>query len=550
MSSDFPVPQSLGPFDLHELLGSNGLLFTLSATHRSQGFGAIVTAAPEQEVEASTVERYEQEAARMAGGKFQRLIPPFQWGREEGWLWLASPRYDGDHIGRHMRTSGLPPAGLSLELCRQAALGLEELKTLGMCHGAISPATVFVDNAAQVFLLHTPWSHLIPGLEGGYLHPALMSVLPFTAPEVAANAMPTPAGDAWSLGAILYFLLLGRPAHWADDPQSLLTALQNDPVDLAPLGEVAPPAAVELVDELLSREPEDRPVNWPAVAQRLGVLSAELGFSPTPPAPPAPAPPSPASAPSFSPEASAAPLAPELPPPLSAGPPKAKEVKAAAKGLSAAPIPVYSPKPAATPPPAPAPELISTGGGGAKTVLLVSIIVGVLVLGAGGGLLVWKLLASSSSSSSGASGKKSAGGAVAKPEADPKYTSTGEAILAVGQLVQTHKLVKRSWPKSFEDLKTKAPLDAWGTPLEIREGFVISAGEDKKWDTRDDLYYDPEAKLLGGPTKKVGLSDEVLAPEAPAAPASTRKEPSAVRKEPAAPGGAQPTPRPQRKPKS
>ena len=62
------------------------------------------------------------------------------------------------------------------------------------------------------------------------------------------------------------------------------------------------------------------------------------------------------------------------------------------------------------------------------------------------------------------------------------------------------------WASSFDalaDAGAQATLqkDGWGKDFDLREGFVVSAGPDRKWETSDDLWIDVEAMELGGKTE-------------------------------------------------
>lgn len=635
MSSMMPPPTHLGPFVLGDALGGNGMAINHTGVHQADGVEVVITMIETHEVDPSVRAEILKQVEQVSFRNFAHVLRPYQWGEDKGWFWCAWRRLQGDHAGRLMRTSGIPPIHVSLELARQTVLGLQELESAGLHHGVLSPASVFIDNDAHVSLLHAGWGRILDGIAGRYLHPAWMSVLPFTAPEVAAGGPATAHGDAYSLGAILYFLFLGRPTHWADDPADLLKAIENEPIDLESLAQEVPPPVAELVEELLSREPEDRPVNWPAMAQRIAVCieSAET-WSPgaAPPegeaAPPtetqdiprgpgdllaaetAPAiadgKPGPGQEPGSEPEPefvdprfAGMEDTPEESTPYSApgdggesgpvdgeGPgagilprnaigeyPSASSIEPANIPRSALPLPAEAfrhrneyvmPEPEAgssdaptakiglaTPPPAPpktsrdsygvgeadealatafaprpkqraAPSVESTGlSSRAIVVVVVGFVVVLVACGA-----AWFFLMGPGSASGPA--KPAGGGAAQATPAptvpkDPKYTATANSILAFGRFVQMYKKINGRFPATFAEMRKgdANPIDAWGTPLDLREGFVVSAGKDKKWDTRDDIFFDPQSALIGGYVEAIDLPDDVLAAPEPSTPADS-----------------------------
>jgi len=562
---------------------------TRAGIHQADGAEAVLTVIEAGEIESAIRDRFRSEAEALSFKPTPHVLPPHLWGEETGWLWCAWPRLAGDHAGRLMRTSGIPPLYVTLEVSRQMALGLQELESAGYCHGALSPASVFVDSQAKVRLLHAPWGRLLEGIEGRYLHPAWMSLLPFTAPEVASEGQPTPAGDAYSVGAFLYFMILGRPLHWADDPQELLQFLLQEPPDLQPLAETTPGSVVDLLEELLSLDPRDRPVNWPALAQRLAQCAQNAqeygGEVPTWDAvtrqttPPQDFPlvGSQASPPSTdladtdyglvkeeeeeepedlvdprlavhedTPEPDTALMEEDqelseadLPRPADAFRDRVREPPAPAAVSDAASAPAPPPQPrlsardeygvegshpaegiaddkdkqragSLTVNYGPSTAVESTGISPRVLLLIVGGLVAVLAAAA----ITFFILRNSGDSeraraTSGSNIEVSGEPAIPK---DPDYTQTANNILVLGRFVQLYYKAYHKYPTTFRELgrDTGNPIDAWGTPLDLREGFVVSAGKDKTWDTDDDLFFDPETSLIGGYVEAVDLPEGVL----------------------------------------
>ena len=79
-------------------------------------------------------------------------------------------------------------------------------------------------------------------------------------PEQAIGGEVTPRSDLYSLGAMLYELICGRPPFVSDDPWVVITQhLETPPVAPSWRTDTCPPALEALVLRLLAKSPNDRP---------------------------------------------------------------------------------------------------------------------------------------------------------------------------------------------------------------------------------------------------------------------------------------------------
>ena len=112
------------------------------------------------------------------------------------------------------------------------------------------------------------------------------SAPPWAAPEVLdGRSFGTAASDAYSLGAVLWHLLAGRPPFWASGGDNSPRALTARILHAAPppTGRDDLPAGLErLLADSLSKTPEKRPESPLALARALQAIEAEAGYPPTP----------------------------------------------------------------------------------------------------------------------------------------------------------------------------------------------------------------------------------------------------------------------------
>jgi eukaryotic-like serine/threonine-protein kinase len=173
--------------------------------------------------------------------------------------------------GASLAESPRLPVANVVDLGVQACAGLQHAHDAGLVHRDVKPANLLVRSdgvlkVADFGIARAAEStrHTLAG--------TLLGTAAYLAPEQIAGADATPAADVYSLGAVLYELLTGRPPY-SFSSLGELAALQADGV-IEPVSDIAPevPAEVEAtVMHALARDPRFRPASAAELAQELGV---------------------------------------------------------------------------------------------------------------------------------------------------------------------------------------------------------------------------------------------------------------------------------------
>jgi Nif-specific regulatory protein len=152
--------------------------------------------------------------------------------------------------------------------------GLEALHGANIVHGDLKPSNVLVIAGdppdgipAGVRLLDFGLAKLLDERRPGH-----RGTPGFAAPEVVRGDAPSPASDAYSLGALFYRLVTGRSAFEGATHSTVLRRQLGSP-PAQPLEESgASPALVTLVLRLLARDPAERPPSIRAIREEFEPL--------------------------------------------------------------------------------------------------------------------------------------------------------------------------------------------------------------------------------------------------------------------------------------
>ncbi len=227
---------------------------------------------------------------------------------------------------------------------------------LVMAHGAVAADHVWVTPKGRAILLRdpsaparSPRADLSTSWIDRIEPPAL-----YAAPELAdPAAMPTPASDVYSLGCLLYSLLMGRPAFSGEDDRDLFAAhnevLPAELIEAVEQGAAGNPL-LRVLAYAMAKDPAARFGSAGAMAEALARAGELLDSQPETTRPPKPNPPKTPSAPPIE-----APTAPPVE--ASPAPPVAAAQEAAPKPAAIPPQPpaIETRPPRDQPPPEPAP---------------------------------------------------------------------------------------------------------------------------------------------------------------------------------------------------
>ncbi len=231
----------------------------------------------------ATRRRFDRE--RKAMGRLSQspgIVPLYGSGFTPGGQpWLLMPYYENGSLQNVIDAGGPMEAERARQIGVRVCRAVHAAHQSGVLHRDLKPANVLVGRSGQPDVADFGIAHLLDETLG--MSQALTMTPLYTAPEVFDGSDSGTAGDVYSLGALLYALLAGRPAYSTDREQlsmlALMRRIHEEPVP--PLPAHVPPALAAIVDQTMSKDPAQRPVSAAALADML--TAADLSLAPTPP---------------------------------------------------------------------------------------------------------------------------------------------------------------------------------------------------------------------------------------------------------------------------
>ncbi len=233
------LARRFGQYRLGEQIGAGGMGEVFLAEHELlKRPCAVKLIRPQAVLRAGTIDRFEREVRINATLSHPNTVEIFDYGRtEDGTYYYVMEYLPGMSLGDLVERYGPLPPGRAVYLLRQVALALQEAHEAGLIHRDIKPSNIFaarrggMDDVAKL-------------LDFGLVLPAATASSPRTtdewqilgtplymSPEQATNSRPLDArSDIYSLGAVAYYLLTGKPPFDAASATVAIIAHARDPV--------------------------------------------------------------------------------------------------------------------------------------------------------------------------------------------------------------------------------------------------------------------------------------------------------------------------------
>jgi len=172
--------------------------------------------------------------------------------------------------GKTVAECGKLEANDALALALQACAGLQHAHDAGLVHRDVKPGNLLLRDDNVLKIADFGIARAAEATQLTQLG-TVLGTAAYLAPEQAAGEKVTAAADIYSLGAVMYELLTGRPPYEFDSLADL--AAKQSAGEIAPVRDLEPsvPEAVEAaVMHSLARDPGFRPDSAAAFAHELG----------------------------------------------------------------------------------------------------------------------------------------------------------------------------------------------------------------------------------------------------------------------------------------
>jgi eukaryotic-like serine/threonine-protein kinase len=206
-------------------------------------------------------ERFLHEIRITAGLQHPHILPLFDSGEADGFLYYVMPLVEGESLRRRLERERQLPIEDALEITQQIASALAYAHDRGVIHRDIKPENILL-SAGTAMVADFGIARAVRAAGGKRLTDTglVVGTPAYMSPEQATGASQVDArSDIYSMGCLLYEMLVGEPPFSGPTAQAITARkLTDSPPPIASVREAVPEPLEAAVRKALARVPADR----------------------------------------------------------------------------------------------------------------------------------------------------------------------------------------------------------------------------------------------------------------------------------------------------
>ncbi|HXA17238.1 MAG TPA: protein kinase [Thermoanaerobaculia bacterium] len=260
------VGSQLGPYEIVERIGAGGMGEVWRARdkrlHRDVAVKVLLGTAHSDDA----LPRFEREARAVAALSHPNILAIHDFGTENGTLYAVMELLEGATLRERLEQSELE-ISRALDWGHQIAQGLAAAHERGITHRDLKPENIFVTRDGVVKILDFGLARLDEGdgnnpdqmKTAARTSPGMiMGTMAYLSPEQARGEVADHRSDIFAFGAVLFEMLIGRPAFLRPTMAETIVAVLRDSAKPMSDGGRLPAEVEEILHHCLEKNRDER----------------------------------------------------------------------------------------------------------------------------------------------------------------------------------------------------------------------------------------------------------------------------------------------------
>lgn len=227
------VPYDLGNYILQEEIGRGGMGIVYRAIRKSdEKIIAIKMILKGDFASKAERERFRAEAEAAARLSHRHIAPIYEIGEHEGLAFFCMKLVNGGTLSQRLLAGPLHPRKAG-KIMAEISDAVEYAHNQGVLHRDLKPSNILLDDDGHAYIVDFGLAKQDSSATSLTKTGSILGTPSYMSPEQAAGARGEVgvASDVYSLGAILYHMLTGRPPFLGASPvDTVLMVLEQDPL--------------------------------------------------------------------------------------------------------------------------------------------------------------------------------------------------------------------------------------------------------------------------------------------------------------------------------
>lgn len=263
---------NLGPYWMVDSIGRGGMGQVFKAEHEVLRRVVAVKVLPRSKTTPASVANFLQEIRVLARLDHPNLVRALDAGEDGNVSYLVTEYVPGTDLRKLVRREGAMSMEAAVGVISQVAAGLAHAHGQGLVHRDVKPGNVLVTPDGHAKLSDLGLAGPLDGdAQEDSRFGKIVGTADYLSPDhVRAPWNPTPAWDIYSLGCTLYYAVTGKvPFPGGSIADKVRAHRELRPLDPRRLNPTLTVAFVELLADMMAKDPSDRIQTAEAVIARL-----------------------------------------------------------------------------------------------------------------------------------------------------------------------------------------------------------------------------------------------------------------------------------------
>ena len=222
---------------------------------------AVKVLFPEFANDPSFVERFRREAKAAANLNHPNIVGIYDWGQEQGTYYIVMEYVVGRNMADVLRSTGRLSPDRAAEIASDVAEALSRAHNAGLVHRDIKLGNIIVSDDGQVKVADFGIATALARRTGDNLTHigSVMGTATYFSPEQAQGRALDGRSDLYSLGVVLYEMIVGKPPFTAETSTAVAVKhVQQRPLAPSLLGVSIVESLEAIILKLLAKNPANR----------------------------------------------------------------------------------------------------------------------------------------------------------------------------------------------------------------------------------------------------------------------------------------------------